>query len=94
MIYKPFKKPNSDTMYVNAKSNHPPTVIKQLPQSVNKRLNDISCNESVFNAAKGEYEKALKDAGYTYALAYEKRDEEEEWKRCLGFFFHPNFGRD
>ena len=36
-IYKPFKKPNSKTLYVNAKSNHPPTVMKHLPETVNKR---------------------------------------------------------
>ena len=27
-IYKPYKKPNNKTLYVNSKSNHPPTVIK------------------------------------------------------------------
>ena len=80
-VYKPYKKPNSNTMYVNAKSNHPPTVIKHLPESVNKRLNDISCNEEVFNAAKGEYEKALQDAGYNFTLTYEVTNEEEELRR-------------
>ena len=62
--FEPFRKPNSSTIFVNAKSNHPPTVIKQLPKSVESRLNVISCNKEKFDAAKPIYEKALKDSGY------------------------------
>ena len=29
-IYKPYKKPNDQLLYVNNSSNHPPQIIKQL----------------------------------------------------------------
>ena len=35
--YKPFHQPNSETNYFHRKSNHPPTIIKQLPLSVESR---------------------------------------------------------
>ena len=35
-------------VYVNAKSNHHPSVIKAIPLGVNKRLNMISANEEAF----------------------------------------------
>ena len=47
-IYKPYCKPNNTPVYVNAKSNHHPNVIKAIPLGVNKRLNMISANEEVF----------------------------------------------
>ena len=29
--YQPYKKPNDDTLYIPSHSNHPPSIIKQLP---------------------------------------------------------------
>ena len=39
------------------------TPIKHLPDSIEERLSNNS-DEQVFNSAKPEYEKALKDSGY------------------------------
>ena len=39
--YKPYKKPNDETLYIHAKSNHPPNIIKQLPISVENRLRNL-----------------------------------------------------
>ena len=36
--YKPYRKPNDETLYIHAKSNHPQNVIKQLPMSIEARL--------------------------------------------------------
>ena len=69
-IYKPYKKPNDKLAYINVSSNHPPQVIKQLPTSLSKRLSDNSTNETIFNEAKVEYEKALKNSGYKENLIY------------------------
>ena len=30
--YKPYRKPNDNTLYINASSNHPPSILKQLPK--------------------------------------------------------------
>ena len=35
-IHKPFMKQNNTPLYVNKDSNHPPTLIKNIPESINK----------------------------------------------------------
>ena len=68
--YKPYKKPNGTTKYVNKASNHPPSILKNIPKSIQKRLNTISSSEDEFGGAKDEYQKALEEAGYTDTLTY------------------------
>ena len=46
--YKPYRKPNAHTVYVNSKSNHPEHVLKHIPVAVNNRLQKISSNQSIF----------------------------------------------
>ena len=62
--YFPFKKPNNTPLYIHSKSNHPPSIIKQLPSMTNKRISSLSCDEIEFNKAKITYETALKNSGY------------------------------
>ena len=38
----------------------PPSIVKQLPKMVDKRISDLSCDEIAFNNAKVTYELALK----------------------------------
>ena len=33
--YRPYRKPNDDPLYINRYSNHPPSIIRQLPTSIN-----------------------------------------------------------
>ena len=51
-MHYPYRKPNNQPLYINVKSNHPPNIIKQLPDSINRRILDISCKEDEFNKAK------------------------------------------
>ena len=69
--YKPYKKPNGTTKYVNKASNHPPSILKNIPKFIQKRLNTISSSEDEFGGAKDEYQKALEEAGYTDTLTYD-----------------------
>ena len=62
--YFPFKKPNNTPVYINSKSNHPPSVIKQLPSMTKKRISKLSCDETEFNKAKITHKTALKNTGY------------------------------
>ena len=62
--YFPFKKPNSTLIYIHSKSNHPPSIIKQLPSMTNKCISSLSCDKTEFNKAKIKYETALKNSGY------------------------------
>ena len=54
----PFRKPNNVHLYINVKSNHPLTIIKDLPVMI-KRLSELSCNKDEFDKAKLLYEKSL-----------------------------------
>ena len=71
-IYKPYMKPNNTPLYINKDSNHPPSIIKNIPAAVNKRLCNISANERVFKEAIPPYQNALNKSGYDYKLRYEK----------------------
>ena len=72
--YFPFRKPGNKPLYINSKSNHPPTIIEQLPTMINKRLNELSCNKEEFDKAKQSYSQALKASGYDGKLEYEVRN--------------------
>ena len=76
--YYPYRKPNDQPIYIHKESNHPPHVTKQLPNSVNKRLNDISCDKVAFETSKREYEKALSNSCLKPKLSYEEKSNQNE----------------
>ena len=43
--YYPFRKPNNDPLYINAFSNHPKNIIKEIRNMIGKRISEISCDE-------------------------------------------------
>jgi hypothetical protein len=69
--YSPFTKPGNTILYVHKQSNHPPTVTKNLPNNINRRLTSLSCNERVFNKAAPPYQAALKASGYEHTLTFQ-----------------------
>ena len=50
-VFKPFMKPNDTPLYINTKSNHPPSILRNIPLGVNRRLIKISANLEVFDEA-------------------------------------------
>ena len=48
------KKPNDKLLYIHGLSNHPPNVIKQIPNSIHERLSKNSSNEEIFSREKCE----------------------------------------
>ena len=46
-------------IYINVHSNHPPSVIKAVPQRIIKQLVEISSNEKEYNKAKHMYQESL-----------------------------------
>ena len=92
--YLPYRKPNSDPLYINVKSNHPPTIIKDLPKMINKRLSDLSCNEDEFKKAKPLYENALKESGYKAEMKYETSENTNNRNRHRKIiWFNPTFSQ-
>ena len=68
--YKPYLKPKSTPLYVHSKSNHPPFMIKNVPETINKRLSEISSDEEAFNEAAPPYQEALCKSGYSHTLKF------------------------
>ena len=95
-IYKPYNKINNFPRYINAKSNHPPSVLKQIPTSVSKQISSNSCNEEVFNAAAPFYNNILTNCGYSEKIAYEKPNETSN-RRNRGrniIWYNPPFSKN
>ena len=103
-VYKPFKKENETPMYVHSGSNHPPTVLKNIPLGFNQRLTRISSNKQVFDAAARDYQEALVKSGYSHKLEYnpiERGQKKKNRERNIMWFNPPysanvrtNLGRD
>ena len=68
--HKPYMKPNNELKYVHVKSNHPPNVIKSIPEGINTRLSNLSSSEEIFDSSKSPYQNALNQSGHKYQLHY------------------------
>ena len=69
-LFKPYKKENDCPIYIHKHSNHPPTIIKNIPESVNRRLCSISSNAAVFREETTEYQTALANGGHTHKIEF------------------------
>ena len=69
--FKPYIKPGDVPLYVHQLSNHPQTILKNIPAAVNKRLSSLSSNETMFESVAPIFREALKNAGYTYTLKFD-----------------------
>ena len=57
--YKPYHRPNYDIFYIHKESNHPTSITKQLPISIETRISKLSPNEKV-----SIYQEALDKSGH------------------------------
>ena len=75
--FKTFRKPNSQVKYVSKESNHPPLIIKNIPEGVNTRLERVSSCKEKFDEEITDYQNALNEAGYSHKLTYREKVVEE-----------------
>ncbi|PIK36787.1 hypothetical protein BSL78_26380 [Apostichopus japonicus] len=68
--YKPYRKPNNEPTYINAQSNHPPSITKQIPTSISKRISSLSSDKDTFDQAAPLYREALKRSGYAEPINF------------------------
>ena len=92
--YKPYNKPNNTPQYIHKDSNHPPSVLKSIPEGVNKRLSSRSSNEEMFNLASPLFQEALDKSGYQYKLKFkptnqQPRPKNRNRKRNITWFNPP-----
>ena len=69
--YKPYNKPGNISLYINLQSNHPPNVIKNLPESIFRRINKLSFDKSVFDNSKDLYKNALYNSGFKDKIKFD-----------------------
>ena len=55
---------------MHSESNHPPSIIKQLPSMTSKYILNLSCNEHESNKAKPLYDSGLKSSGLNYSKQF------------------------
>ena len=89
----PYRKPDDETTYIHADSDHPPNIIQQLPLSVEKRLSALSSSESIFNEAKGYYQDALQRNGHSHRLTYKPPIPRRRVRRKDILWFNPPFSK-
>ena len=65
----PYRILNSDLIYINRQSNHPPSILKQLPQMIQARLSNLSSDEGKFTSAKFSYEALKKVVSAIHSLS-------------------------
>ena len=63
-------KPNDDPLYIHKHSNHPPSILRQLPASINKRISTLSSDKQAFNDAVQAYQNALGHSNSSHKLQY------------------------
>ena len=72
-IQNPYTKPGDKLCYVDTRSNHPPSVFKAIPRGVAQRIATNSSSKREFEAAKGPFLKALREAHHA------EEDLKEAW---------------
>ena len=76
--FKPYIKPNDVPLYVHKHSNHPPSITKNIPEAINKRLTALSSDEQTFSSISQIYQEALKKSGYDYKLTFKPTDQNKK----------------
>ena len=66
--YYPYQKLNDSPLYINKLSNHPHSILNQLPAAISWRLTDISYDAEVFKEATPLYNDALKESWFTESV--------------------------
>ena len=64
--FRPCRKADNLTKYVNRQSNHPPSIIRNILDMIAHCINDTSSTQDIFDCAKPYYKYALKRSTYLF----------------------------
>ena len=81
---RPYRKPNDETHYIHIQSDHPPSITKQLPRSIEKRSSQLSSSKDIFYETTPYYERRLASCGYNEKLTYQQKGENNENNKYIG----------
>ena len=66
-----YSKPYNKTLYMNVNSNHPPNIIKNLTESISRRINKLPSDKTVFNNSKELFNNALSNSGFDHKIKFQ-----------------------
>ena len=62
-------------------SNHLPSIIKNIPKNINKRLFSIRADEKMFKSVAPQFQDALKKNGYDHILKFDPSESESKVRK-------------
>ena len=86
--YKPYNKPDNKPLYVNVNSNHPPHIIKNLPESISQHIK-LPSDKTVFNNSKQLFNNTLSTCRFDHKIMFQPLTENKdhscnkEWEQKL-----------
>ena len=96
--YPPLCKPNNEIAYIHKESNHPSSVLRQIPLSIDSRLSKHSSNEKIFKRSTQIYQEALKKSGYNHQLTYQKsinnKNKDTKRRKRKIIWFNPPYSKN
>ena len=82
---------NDTPTYINVYSNHPPNIIKALPNRISQRISNISSDKATFNNAAPSYNDVLSASGYKENLTYQQDLTPSKKVRQRKIWFNPPY---
>ena len=94
--FYPYIKEGNIPLYIHQESNHPPSILRNIPESINKRLSEISSDKESFDSAKGVYQEALDKSGYHHKLSFtpSQASRPQNTRRRNILWFNPPFSKN
>ena len=86
-----YAKPNNTPLYVHRDSDHPPSILGNIPLAINKRLSEILSTREAFERVAPEYQEALNKSGYDHQLRYQPTTAQpwpgpRKWQRNITWY--------
>ena len=96
--YCPFRKLDNNPLHISTKSNHPPSIIRQIPASISTRLSSPSPDFMEFDKSSQLYDDALRSSGYKGRIQYEENRQTWEEKNLIRsqniIWLNPHFSEN
>ena len=96
--FKPYIKPGDTPLYVHVNSNHPPSIKRNIPEAINRRLSNLSSDEDQFKSVAPVYQEALEKSGYKFKLKYKpqkpKMKKNKNRKRHQVVWWNPPYSEN
>ena len=81
---------------INKHSNHPPSILRQLPTSINKRISTLSSDKQTFDDAAPAYQNALGHSNFSHKLEYTPHETQRPRRNRQPnvIWFNPPFSKN